>query len=110
MELLEKKRNSPWPPLWMWICRRQIPATIEAALGERYSNQLQQGFNTHLRPVADSPKVCDMLRGHAQVGYMNTATYTTAADTRFNPSDLMTFGAGIDLDLKRWVNNLTRRR
>jgi hypothetical protein len=77
------------------------------ALGMRYNNQLQQGLNTHLQLVADSPKVAEMMTAHAQLGYMNTATYTTAADTRFNPSDLFTFGASVDLDLKRWVDHLS---
>jgi opacity protein-like surface antigen len=78
-----------------------------ASLGWRYSNQIQQGFNTHLQLIADTPKLQDMLEGHAEIGYMNTATYTTSADTRFNPSDLFTFGASVDLSLKRWVNNLS---
>lgn len=78
-----------------------------AALGERYSNQDQEGLNTHLRIIADSPKALDMVQGHVQVGYMNTATYTTVANTRFNPSDLFTFGASVDLDLARWVNHLS---
>jgi hypothetical protein len=77
------------------------------ALGPRYNNQLQQGFNAHLQLVSDTPKVSDMIQGHAQLGYMNTATYTTAADTRFNPSDLFTFGASVDFDLKRWVEHLS---
>jgi hypothetical protein len=78
-----------------------------APLGERYNNQLQQGFNAHLQVIADTPKAHDMLQGHAALGYMNTATYTTSADTRFNPSDLFTFGAGLDVDLSRWMNHLT---
>jgi hypothetical protein len=78
-----------------------------AATGWRYSNQIQQGFNAHLFLAADTPVYNDLLSGHAMLGYMNTATYTTATGTRFNPSDLFTFGASVDLDLKKWVNGLT---
>ena len=78
-----------------------------AALGWRYSNQIQQGFNTHLQLIADTPKMRDMLQGHAEIGYMNTATYTTAVDTRFNPSDLFTFGASVDVSLQHWVDHLS---
>jgi hypothetical protein len=77
------------------------------SLGQRYSNQIQQGFNAHLQLIADTPRVADILQGHAMMGYMNTATYTMAADTRFNPSDLMTFGASVDVSLKRWVDHLS---
>lgn len=77
-----------------------------AALGQRYNHQVEQGFNGHLFLSGDTPTYAEMLTGHVMVGYMNTATYTTATGTRFNPSDLMTFGASLDLDMKKWVNGL----
>lgn len=78
-----------------------------AALGMRYNNQVQQGFNAHLQLIADTPMMADMVSGHAEIGYMNTATYTTTEQTRFNPSDLFTFGASIDLSLKRVAEGLS---
>ena len=83
------------------------PRRNPGSLGERYNNQLQQGFNEHLQLVADSSKFDELLTVHAQVGYMNTATYTTSSDTRFNPSDLFTFGASVDMDLSKWANHLS---
>ncbi len=83
------------------------PSKHPGALGQRYSNQLQQGFNGHVQLIADTPMMADFLTGHAQVGYMNTGTYTTTLLTRFNPSDLLTFGASLDFSLKRWVENLS---
>lgn len=77
------------------------------ALGERYNTQLQQGFNEHLQLVADSPVMHDMMSLHASVGYMNTATYTTSTRARFNPSDLFTFGASVDMSLKRCLEGLS---
>jgi len=70
-----------------------------ASLGWRYSGQVQQGFNAHPHLVADVSLVPNRLSAHALLGYMNTATYTTAARVRFNPSDLLTFGASLDLNL-----------
>ncbi len=78
-----------------------------APTGWRYSNQIQQGFNGHLFVAADTPEAMDMISGHLSVGYMNTATYTTASESRFNPSDLLTFGASVDCDMKKWVKGLS---
>lgn len=83
------------------------PSNNPAALGMRYNNQVQQGFNAHLQLIADTPMWADMVTGHAEMGYMNTATYTTATQDRFNPSDLFTFGASIDLSLKRVTEGLS---
>jgi len=77
------------------------------SLGERYSNQLQQGFNTHLQLIADSPLMADRVTGHVAVGYMNTATYTTSFKSQFNPSDLMTFGASVDVRLHAVMEGLS---
>jgi len=77
------------------------------ALGWRYSNQIQQGFNTHIQVVSDTPVFFDFLLGHASLGYMNTGKYTTTARTRFNPSDLITFNSAVELRLHRWVHNLS---
>lgn|GEM_PF-3351399 len=82
-------------------------ANNPASLGQRYSTQIQQGFNAHLQVIADTPKMADLLTGHASVGYMNTGAYTTAAKTRFNPSDLMTFGASLDLSMERWIHHVS---
>jgi hypothetical protein len=83
------------------------PSNNPGALGERYNNQLQQGFNGHLQLVADSPMFAKILSAHGEVGYMNTATYTTASKSRFNPSDLVTFGLSLDMSLKHWVEGLS---
>jgi len=82
-------------------------ANNKAATGWRYSNQVQQGFNTHLFLVADTQKVSDLWTGHAMVGYMNTGTYTTSSQSRFNPSDLLTFGASVDLDMAKLISGLS---
>jgi hypothetical protein len=73
-------------------------ANNRAPLGQRYNTQAQQGFNTHIYVAGDTPKM-GLMTGHGMVGYMNTATYTTTSKVRFNPSDLFTFGASLDLDL-----------
>jgi len=77
-----------------------------AALGWRYSTQIQQGFNTHIYVVSDVPLLENRLRGHVSLGYMNTASYRTSGNTRFNPSDLMTFGASLDLSLDDKIKGL----
>jgi hypothetical protein len=82
-------------------------ANNTAALGWRYNAQTPQGFNAHVFLAADTPMYGDLVSGHGMLGYMNTATYTTATGTRFNPSDLVTFGASVDLELKKWVSGLT---
>jgi hypothetical protein len=71
-----------------------------APLGWRYSTQVQQGLNVHPHVVADIPLVASRLNAHAQLGYMNTGTYTAASQVRFDPSDLMTFGASVALQLE----------
>jgi hypothetical protein len=78
-----------------------------AATGMRYSSQIQQGFNTHLFLAADHALVPDLLMAHGSIGYMNTATYTTAGKSRFNPSDLLTYSASLELDMKKWVDGMS---
>lgn len=78
-----------------------------AALGWRYSGQIQQGFNAHPHLVADIPVMADRLTAHTHLGYLNTGTYTTANDARFNPSDLMTFGASLDMNLHDKIQGLS---
>jgi hypothetical protein len=83
------------------------PKNNPGALGWRYSGQIQQGFNTHLQVIGDTPVIADLLVGHASLGYMNTGKYTTTTRARFNPSDLLTFNAAAELRLHRWVNQLS---
>jgi hypothetical protein len=78
-----------------------------AATGNRYTHQIEQGFNAHLFLASDHPLIPDLLTTHLMVGYMNTGTYTTASKSRFNPSDLFTYGASLDFEMKKWVNGLT---
>jgi hypothetical protein len=77
------------------------------ALGARYSGQLQQGFNGHLQFVMDSPALAEKLTFHGALGYMNTGAYSTSTGFRYNPSDLMTFGASADVNLSAWVSHLS---
>ena len=81
------------------------PSNNPAPLGWRYTGQVQQGFNAHLQLVADTPAI-GPVKGHAAAGYMNTATYTKSDKVRYNPSDLATYGAGVDLSLDSVLKNL----
>ena len=81
------------------------PSNNPAALGWRYTSQVQQGFNAHLQLVADTPAY-GPVKGHATVGYMNTATYTKSDKVRYNPSDLASYGAGVDMNLDSLVKDL----
>ncbi len=78
-----------------------------AALGWRYNNQVQQGFNTHLQLLADTPAMAERYSAHAMIGYLYTGRYTTAQDSKFNPSDLMTFGASLDAMLLKGEHPLS---
>jgi hypothetical protein len=83
------------------------PAHHPASLGRRYNGQLQQGFNTHVGLVADSPLFAELVRLHGSVGYLHTGRYRTTSNVRFNPSNLATFGASVEMVLEKWVPHLS---